>query len=226
MHRQYKYYDFVMAAFVTVLLTSNIIGAAKVAILFGIEFGAGVFFFPFSYIFGDVLTEVYGYAKTRRTVWAGFAALAFASFMSYVIVHMPPSPNWHYQEAYEIAFGITPRIALASLLAYWSGEFANSYVMAKMKIWTKGKILWMRTIGSTIVGQAVDSLIFYPLAFYGYWENQAIINVMISNYFLKVSWEAIMTPFTYIVVGFLKKVEKEDYYDYNTNFTPFSLKDE
>ncbi|GIX41368.1 MAG: hypothetical protein KatS3mg129_1101 [Leptospiraceae bacterium] len=115
MHRQYKYYDFVMAAFVTVLLTSNIIGAAKVAILFGIEFGAGVFFFPFSYIFGDVLTEVYGYAKTRRTVWAGFAALAFASFMSYVIVHMPPSPNWHYQEAYEIAFGITPRIALASL---------------------------------------------------------------------------------------------------------------
>jgi uncharacterized integral membrane protein (TIGR00697 family) len=226
MQRQYKYYDFVMAAFVTVLLTSNIIGAAKVAKVFGVEFGAGVFFFPFSYIFGDVLTEVYGYAKTRRTVWAGFAALAFASFMSFIIVNLPPSPNWKYQEAYEIAFGITPRIASASLLAYWSGEFANSYVMAKMKVWMQGKILWMRTIGSTIVGQAVDSLIFYPLAFYGYWENQAIINVMISNYFLKVGWEVVMTPFTYIVVGFLKRAEQEDYYDYHTNFTPFSIKDE
>jgi len=226
MQRQYKYFDFVMAAFVTVLLTSNIIGAAKVAKVFGIEFGAGVFFFPFSYIFGDVLTEVYGYAKTRRTVWAGFAALAFASIMSYIIVKIPPSPNWKYQEAYEIAFGITPRIALASLIAYWAGEFANSYVLAKMKVWMNGKILWMRTIGSTIAGQFVDSLIFYPFAFYGYWDNQTILSVMMSNYVLKVSWEAIMTPFTYIAVGFLKKAEEEDYYDYHTNFTPFSIKDE
>ncbi len=226
MKKNYKYFDFVMAAFVTVLLTSNIIGAAKVAKVFNIEFGAGVFFFPFSYIFGDILTEVYGYAKTRRTVWAGFAALAFASIMSIIIIKLPPSPNWSYQEAYEIAFGITPRIALASLIAYWSGEFSNSYIMAIMKIWSKGKFLWMRTIGSTIVGQAVDSLIFYPLAFYGYWENQAILNVMISNYFLKVGWEAVMTPFTYYFVHVLKKAENEDYYDYHTNFTPFTIKDD
>ncbi|MCS7205607.1 MAG: queuosine precursor transporter [Leptospiraceae bacterium] len=226
MQRRYKYLDFVMVAFVTVLLTSNIIGPAKVAIVFGFEFGAGVFFFPFSYIFGDILTEVYGYARTRRTVWVGFAALAFASFMSYVIVSLPPSPNWKHQEAYEIAFGMTPRIALASLIGYWAGEFANSYVIAKMKIWSKGKYLWSRTIGSTVVGQAVDSLIFYPFAFYGYWGIGTIIQVTFNDYLLKVFWEAIMTPFTYIVVHFLKRAEQEDYYDYHTNFTPFSLKDE
>lgn len=225
MQKNHRYFDFVMAAFVTVLLTSNIIGAAKVAKVFGIEFGAGVFFFPFSYIFGDILTEVYGYAKTRRAVWAGFVALFFASFMSYVIVNLPPSPNWPHQSAYEIAFGITPRISFASLIAYWAGEFSNSYVLAKMKIWTKGKILWSRTIGSTIVGQAVDSLIFYPLAFLGFWDIQSIVNVMISNYFLKVFWEVIMTPFTYYIVGLLKKLEQEDYYDYNTNFSPFTLKE-
>ncbi len=226
MHKHYKYFDFVMVGFVTVLLTSNIIGAAKIAKIFNMEFGAGVFFFPFSYIFGDVLTEVYGYARTRRAVWTGFVALAFASFMSYIIVSLPPSPNWKYQEAYEIAFGITPRIALASLIAYWAGEFANSYVMAKMKVAMKGKILWMRTIGSTIAGQAVDSLIFYPVAFFGYWETSSMIQVMISNYFLKVGWEILMTPFTYFAVFFLKKAEQEDYYDYHTNFTPFSIKDE
>lgn len=225
MQKNHRYFDFVMAAFVTVLLTSNIIGAAKVAKVFGIEFGAGVFFFPFSYIFGDILTEVYGYAKTRRAVWAGFVALFFASIMSYVIVNLPPSPNWPHQSAYEIAFGITPRISFASLIAYWAGEFSNSYVLAKMKIWTKGKILWSRTIGSTIVGQAVDSIIFYPLAFLGFWNIESIINVMISNYFLKVFWEAIMTPFTYYIVGLLKKLEQEDYYDYNTNFSPFTLKE-
>ncbi|MFN3604275.1 MAG: queuosine precursor transporter [Leptonema sp. (in: bacteria)] len=225
MQANHKYFDFVMSAFVTILLLSNIIGAAKVAVIFGIEFGAGVFFFPFSYIFGDILTEVYGYAKTRRAVWAGFIALLFASFMSYIILKLPPSPNWNHQSAYEIVFGITPRIAIASLIAYWAGEFSNSYVLAKMKIWTKGKILWSRTIGSTIVGQAVDSLIFYPFAFYGFWEITSIWNVMISNYFLKVSWEALMTPFTYYFVNLLKKLENIDVYDYNTNFTPFSLKD-
>ncbi len=225
MQIHFKYFDLVMSAFVTVLLTSNIIGAAKVAILFNIEFGAGVFFFPFSYIFGDILTEVYGYAKARRAVWSGFIALFFASLMSYVIVKLPPSPNWNHQSAYEIAFGITPRIALASLIAYWAGEFSNSYIMAKMKIWTKGKILWSRTIGSTIVGQAVDSIIFYPLAFLGFWETKTVIEVMISNYFLKVLWEAIMTPFTYFFVNLLKKLENVDIFDHNTNFTPFSLKD-
>jgi uncharacterized integral membrane protein (TIGR00697 family) len=225
MMRPYRYYDFVMAGFVTVLLCSNIIGAAKVASIGGFVFGAGVFFFPFSYIFGDVLTEVYGYAKTRRVVWAGFAALAFASLMSITIVALPPAPDWGNQEAYATIFGQTPRIALASLVAYWAGEFANSFVMARMKVMMNGRSLWMRTIGSTIVGQAVDSLIFYPVAFYGVWVNRDLLFVMISNYFIKVGWEAVITPFTYMVVNFLKKKENEDYYDINTDFSPFTLKD-
>lgn len=223
--RPYRYYDFVMAGFVTVLLCSNIIGAAKVASVGGFVFGAGVFFFPFSYIFGDVLTEVYGYAKTRRVVWAGFAALAFASLMSIAIVAIPPAPDWGNQEAYATIFGQTPRIALASLIAYWAGEFANSFVMARMKVMMDGRSLWMRTIGSTIVGQAVDSLIFYPVAFYGVWATNDVMLVMVSNYFIKVGWEAVITPFTYMTVNFLKRKENEDYYDRDTNFSPFTLKE-
>lgn len=223
--RAYRYYDFVMAGFVTVLLCSNIIGAAKVASVGGFVFGAGVFFFPFSYIFGDVLTEVYGYAKTRRVVWAGFAALAFASLMSIAIVALPPAPDWGNQEAYATIFGQTPRIALASLIAYWSGEFANSFVMARMKVMMDGRSLWMRTIGSTIVGQAFDSLIFYPVAFYGVWATNDVMLVMVSNYFIKVGWEAAITPITYMVVNFLKRKENEDYYDRDTNFSPFTLKE-
>lgn len=223
--RPYRYYDFVMAGFVTVLLCSNIIGAAKVASVGGFVFGAGVFFFPFSYIFGDVLTEVYGYAKTRRVVWAGFAALAFASLMSIAIVALPPAPEWGNQEAYATIFGQTPRIALASLIAYWAGEFANSFVMARMKVMMDGRSLWMRTIGSTIVGQAVDSLIFYPVAFYGVWATNDVLLVMVSNYFIKVGWEAAITPFTYMIVNFLKRKENEDYYDRDTNFSPFTLKE-
>lgn len=223
--RAYRYYDFVMAGFVTVLLCSNIIGAAKVASIGGFVFGAGVFFFPFSYIFGDVLTEVYGYAKTRRVVWAGFVALAFASLMSIAIVALPPAPDWGNQEAYATIFGQTPRIALASLIAYWSGEFANSFVMARMKVMMDGRSLWMRTIGSTVVGQAFDSLIFYPVTFYGVWATNDVMLVMVSNYFIKVGWEAAITPITYMVVNFLKRKENEDYYDRDTNFSPFTLKE-
>jgi uncharacterized integral membrane protein (TIGR00697 family) len=222
--RTYKYYDFVMAAFVTVLLCANLIGASKVATLFGFTFGAGVLFFPISYIFGDVLTEVYGYARSRRVVWAGFAALLFASLMSLVILAFPPASTWPHQEAFETVFGNTWRIALASMIAYLCGEFCNSYVLAKMKIWTEGRQLWVRTIGSTIVGEAVDSAIFYPLAFVGVWPAEQVIAVMLSNYALKVAWEAVNTPITYRVVNFLKRAESEDYYDRDTNFTPFSLK--
>ena len=223
-HRTYKYYDFVMAAFVTVLLCANLIGASKVATLFGFTFGAGVLFFPISYIFGDVLTEVYGYARSRRVVWAGFAALLFASVMSLVILAFPPAPMWSHQAAFETVFGNTWRIALASMFAYLCGEFCNSFVLAKMKIKTEGRFLWMRTIGSTIVGEAVDSLIFYPLAFMGVWPVEQVVAVMMSNYALKVSWEVVNTPLTYRVVAFLKRAESEDYYDRDTNFTPFSLK--
>ena len=221
--RSYRYYEFVMAAFVTVLLCSGIIGAAKVAQIGGFKFGAGVLFFPISYIFGDVLTEVYGYARARRVVWSGFAALIFASFMSAAILAFPPAEGWPHQAAYETVFGSTPRIVLASLVAYFCGEFCNSYVLARMKLWTEGRLLWSRTIGSTIVGEAVDSLVFYPLAFLGNWSPSLVLSVMTANYLLKVGWEAAMTPFTYRIVNFLKRAESEDYFDRDTNFTPFSL---
>ena len=221
--RTYKYYDLVMASFVTVLLCSNVIGAAKIVEIRGFTFGAGILFFPLSYIFGDILTEVYGYARARKVVWAGFAALAFASGMSWVIVKLPPAQGWELQEAYEIAFGGTWRISMCSILAFWCGEFSNSYVLAKMKIWTEGKMLWTRTIGSTLVGELVDSLIFYPLAFYGVWTNQQIVTVTIMNYLLKSGWEVVNTPVTYKIVNFLKKAEDEDYYDRATNFSPFTI---
>jgi queuosine precursor transporter len=221
--RLFKYYDLVMALFVTVLLCSNVIGAAKVCTVWGFTFGAGVLFFPISYIFNDVLTEVYGYARARKVVWAGFGAIVFASFMSWVVLTLPPAIGWNDQRAYETVFGQTPRIVFASLAAFFVGEFANSYVLAKMKILTSGRFLWSRTIGSTIVGEGVDSLVFYPLAFLGVWENRLVLTVMVSNYVIKVLWEAIVTPFTYRVVGFLKRAEQEDYYDIGTDFTPFSL---
>jgi queuosine precursor transporter len=223
--RTYKYYDLVMAAFVTVLLCANLIGAAKPATLAGFTFGSGVLFFPLSYIFGDILTEVYGYARARKVVWAGFGALIFASFMSWVVLALPPAPGWPNQPAYETVFGGTTRIVAASMFAYFAGEFCNSYVLAKMKLLTQGRNLWMRTIGSTIVGEAVDSAIFYPAAFLHApgWTDQMVWNVMAANYALKVGWEVVMTPFTYRIVGFLKRAEQEDYYDRNTDFTPFSI---
>lgn len=221
--RTYKYYDLVMAAFVTVLLCSNVIGAAKLSTVLGITFGSGILFFPISYIFNDVLTEVYGYARARKVVWAGFGAIIFASLMSYVVVSLPPAAGWDGQAAYESVFGNTPRIVAASMLAFFAGEFTNSFVLAKMKVFTAGRFLWMRTIGSTVAGEAVDSIIFYPVAFLGIWSTDQVITVMITNYILKCAWEAVVTPFTYIIVNFLKKAEHEDYFDRDTNFTPFSL---
>lgn len=222
---QFRYYDFVMAAFVAVLLLSNIIGAAKLTYLeIGGEqwvYGAGILFFPLGYVIGDVLTEIYGYARARRVIWAGFGAMLFMAFMSWVVVSLPPANAWDGQAAYESVFGQVPRIVFASIVAFWAGEFVNSYVMARMKIWTQGKALWSRTIGSTIVGQGVDSLIFYPLAFWGVWDNAAVLTVMVTNWALKVGWEALLTPVTYIVVGKLKQAEGVDVYDNNTSFTPF-----
>ena len=225
--RVYRYYDMIMAAFVCVLLCANLIGVSKVAELhvFGQElrFGAGNLFFPLSYLFGDVLTEVYGYARSRKVVWAGFGSLAFASVMSFVVVHLPPARGWNGQAVIEAAFGSTWRIALASLIGYFCGEFANSVTLAKLKVLTQGRMLWTRTIGSTIVGEACDTLVFYPLAFMGVWSNEVLVAVMIANYCIKVSWEVVATPLTYRVVAALKRAEGEDYYDVHTNFTPFSL---
>ena len=221
--RTYRYYDMIMAAFVTVLLCSNVIGATKVTEAFGYPFSAGNLFFPISYIFGDILTEVYGYARARKVVWAGFAALAFASFMAWIVVNIPPAANFTNQAAVETIFGATPRIALASLVGFFFGEFCNSITLAKMKVWTNGKHLWSRTIGSTIVGEAADTIVFYPLALVGIWDAGLLFDVRVSNYLLKVGWEVVNTPITYKIVNVLKRVEKEDYYDRTTNFTPFSL---
>jgi len=225
--RSYRYYEFVMAAFVTVLICSNLIGPAKIVQIDGWPaFGAGLLFFPISYVFGDVLTEVYGYARARRVIWAGFAGLLFASVMASVVVALPPAPFWKNQDAYEIAFGTTWRIALASMFAYFCGEFANSYVLAKMKIMTSGRWLWTRTIGSTIVGEAVDSALFYPLAFYnaGLMPNEILPAIMLAQFVGKVGVEVVFTPITYKVVGFLKRAEQEDYYDRQTDFNPFTLR--
>ncbi|MFZ2997619.1 queuosine precursor transporter [Sphingobium sp.] len=222
--RPLRYFDFFMAAFVTILLLSNLIGAAKLSSVGGFTFGAGILFFPLGYVIGDVLTEVYGYARARRCVWAGFAAMLFMAVMSWVVVALPPAVGWPDQKAYEAVFGNTWRIVFASLIAFWAGELANSFVLARMKIRTQGRHLWLRTIGSTIVGQGVDSLLFYPLAFYGNWTTAQVLTVMVTNWAMKVSWEAILTPFTYLVVNTLKRREGLDVYDTGTNFTPFSAR--
>ena len=226
---QFRYYDLVMAAFVTILLLSNLIGASKpsyVTLPFIGEwsFGAGVLFFPVSYIIGDVLTEVYGYARARRVIWTGFAALLFMAFMAWVVVQLPPAAGWPGQAAYEFVFGNSWRIVLASMIAFWAGEFANSYVLAKMKIWTRGRHLWLRTIGSTVVGQGLDSLIFYPLAFWGLagWPVELLWQVVMSQWAIKTAWEALLTPVTYAVVGSLKKAEGVEVFDTDTDFSPFS----
>ena len=225
--RSYRYYDLIMASFVCVLLCANLIGVSKVTqvTLLGhtFVFGAGNLFFPLSYLFGDTLTEVYGYARSRKVVWAGFGALAFASFMSFAVVNLPPAAGWKGQAVIEAAFGSTWRIALASLIGYFCGEFVNSFTLAKLKLRTEGRMLWLRTIGSTITGEACDTLVFYPLAFYGTWPNELLLSVMGANYLIKVGWEVVATPVTYRLVGALKRAENEDYFDKDTDFTPFSL---
>lgn len=228
--RQYRYFDLIMAAFVAVLLCSNLIGVHKVSsvnlpIIGEYIYGTGVLFFPLSYLFGDILTEVYGFARSRKVIWAGFGALIFASLMSYVVTSLPAASvmSADQQAAVNLIFGQTWRIVLASLLGFWAGEFVNSFVLAKLKILTAGKLLWTRTIGSTFAGEAVDTLIFYPIAFFGMWSNEQLISVMIGNYIIKVLWEVLATPFTYKIVGFLKRAEHEDFFDRETNFNPFTI---
>jgi uncharacterized PurR-regulated membrane protein YhhQ (DUF165 family) len=244
--RHFRYFDYVMASFVAILLLSNLIGAAKLSTVSGFTFGAGILFFPVSYVIGDVMTEVYGYANARRCVWMGFFALLFMAFMSYVVVAMPASTDWGCassadpifadlvkrhdagtvcQSTYVSVFGSTWRIVLASLFAFWAGEFVNSFVLAKMKILTAGKHLWTRTIGSTVFGQAVDSAIFYPVAFLGVWETHDVLLVMVTNWAMKVAWEAVLTPVTYVVIGWLKAREGVEVFDTGTEFSPFAKAD-
>lgn len=229
--RNLRYYDYIMAAFVAVLLLSNVLGAGKVAQIWvpGLgywPFGAGILFFPVSYIIGDVLTEVYGYARARRVIWAGFAATIFMALMAWVVVALPPAPDWTNQPAYDAVFGQVPRIVFASMCAFWAGEFVNSYVLAKLKVATGGRYLWMRTIGSTIAGQGIDSLIFYPLAFLFAegWTTELVFTVLFTQWALKVAWEVLLTPVTYLVVGSLKRGEGVDVFDEATDFTPFGTR--
>jgi uncharacterized integral membrane protein (TIGR00697 family) len=228
--RQYRYFEFVMVAFVVVLVCSNLIGPAKAAQIelwwIGpVTFGAGVLFFPISFVFGDILTEVYGYSRARRVIWSGFAALLFAALMATVVVALPPAPNWPNQKVYEIAFGNTWRIALASMFAYFCGEFVNSYVLAKMKVATNGRFMGARFVGSTVAGEAVDSALFYPLAFYnsGIMPNELVITLVFSQFITKTLVEVAFLPITYRIVAFLKRAEHEDYYDRNTDFNPFKV---
>jgi len=228
--KNFKYYDLILGAYVCVLLCANLIGPSKVTtlqlpVVGSVTFVAGVLFFPISYFFGDVLTEVYGYARDRRVVWAGFAALVFASIMSQVIVYLPPADFWRdRQGAVAAVFGSTPRIISASILAFWCGSFVNSFVLAKMKLLTQGRWLWTRTIGSTLCGELVDTVLFTSIAFAGTMTRSELLGVMTTQYVLKSGWEVISTPVTYKLVNFLKRAEHEDYYDRDTNFTPFSLR--
>jgi len=227
----FRYYDLVMVAFVVILLLSNVVGAEKRSVInlpaIGPwPFGAGILFFPISYVIDDVLTEVYGFARARRVIWAGFVALLFTAMMEATVVHLPVAPGWTGQAAYERVFGAGWRIIGASLVAFWVGDFLNSAVLARMKVWTEGRWLWTRTIGSTIIGEGADSLIFYPLAFYGLpdWPIAALGAVMASQFVLKVSWEVILTPVTYAAVGFLKRREGVDVFDRTTSLSPFATR--
>lgn len=227
----FKFFDYVMAASCVVVVCANIIGAGKVANISGFAFGAGVLFFPLSYVLSDIVTEVYGYARARRVIWVSFGSAIFAAVMAAFITAMPADAEWNAaiggvdrQTIFEMSFGQAPRIIAASLFAIWCGEFVNAYVMSKMKLASEGKALYKRTIGSTIAGQGVDTLIFYPLAFLGVWSIELIVTVMLTNYFLKVAWEICLTPVTYKVVAALKKREGVDVFDDGTNYSPLTTK--
>ena len=220
--RNYKYLGLITAFFVTVLLVSNI-ASSKILALGPFTFDGGTILFPLSYIFGDVLTEVYGYARSRRVIWTGFAMILLASAVFMLVGFLPAAGDWDGQAAYDKILGLTPRIVLASVLAFFAGEFSNSYILAKMKVWMNGRHLWVRTIGSTLVGEGVDTALFVTVAFWGVLGTDLLMAIVVSNYIFKVGVEVLFTPVTYAVTGALKKLEKEDYYDVNTDFNPFKV---
>lgn len=223
MQKNYKYLSAISVFFVSVLLISNV-ASTKIVDLGWFVFDAGTLLFPLSYIFGDILTEVYGYKSSRSVIWLGFSMALLMSVIFIIVGKLPPASDWANQDAYNAILGLTPRIVIASLIAFFAGEFSNSYVLAKMKIATSGKWLWARTIGSTIVGELLDTLLFVVIAFWGILPNELLITIIVSNYLFKTGVEVIFTPITYKIVGFLKKNEQEDYYDRETNFNPFSSK--
>lgn len=218
-----SYFVFVASLFVAVLLISNV--AAQKLFAFGpFTFSGGILLFPISYIFGDVLTEVYGYARSRQVIWAGLVCNLLMAVFLWLVVQLPPAQGWPLQEQFATVLNLVPRVVVASTIAYWAGEFANSFVLAKLKVFTSGRFLWVRTISSTIVGQGVDTVLFVVLAFAGVFPQDLLVRAIWSGYLFKVLYEAVATPITYALVGFLKRMEGMDVYDRDTNFTPFRLR--
>jgi queuosine precursor transporter len=218
--KEYKYFTLITALFVAVLLISNI-ASSKIVVLGPFTFDGGTILFPISYIFGDVLTEVYGYRKSRQVIWIGFGCALLMTIVFAIVGFLPAASDWTNQDAFNAILGTTPRIVAGSLIAYFAGEFSNSFILSKMKIFTKGRWLFTRTIGSTIVGEGVDTLIFVMVAFAGIFTRETLLAIIVSNYIFKVGFEVILTPVTYVVVRYLKRTEKADVYDYKTNFNPF-----
>ncbi|MCH2227231.1 MAG: queuosine precursor transporter [Candidatus Caenarcaniphilales bacterium] len=229
--RSYKYLNAITVAFVVVILLSNIVASIKITQLelpifhIKISFAAGLLFFPASYLIGDLLTEVYGYSKSRQVIWSGFISLLIANLIIKFLVILPPDPHWGLQDAYSQIFAIGFRVSIASMLAFFCGEFCNSFVIAKLKVFTKGKGQALRIIGSTCVGEFVDTLLFYPLAFWGdpNFPPGLIAKIMLTNYIVKVLWEICVYPLTRKIIAFLKRTENEDYYDVATDFNPFHV---
>jgi len=221
---KYKYFDIILGLFVAVLLISNI-ASTKILDLGPFTFDGGTILFPIIYIFGDILTEVYGYRAARRVIWTGFASALLMSVVLIIVGKLPAAADWAYQDSYDNILGLTSRIVFASLIAYWVGEFSNSYIMAKLKVKMQGKKLWVRTIGSTIVGEGLDTLIFVVVAFWGVLPGSLLISIIISNYIFKVGFETLATPLTYLITDKLKRKENVDYYDKDTNFSPFIMID-
>jgi hypothetical protein len=220
--RSFRYFDVFLSIFIVVLLISNLVGQ-KICAIGPFRISGAQLLFPITYIFGDIFTEVYGYAASRRAIWLGFFASALMALMGMITVALPPSPDWPNQEAFATVFNFVPRMVVASLIAYWAGEFANSYTLSKMKLLTRGRFLWSRTIGSTVVGQAVDTTVLMLIAFAGVMSLPAIGVLIASGYLGKVLYEAVMTPFTYLVVNWLKRKEHVNVFDYDTDFSPFHI---
>lgn len=221
MEKSYRYLNIISVLFVVVFLISNIV-SAKIVDLRYFVFDAGTLLFPLSYIFGDILTEVYGYRRSRQVIWLGFFSALLMSLVFIIVGKLPPAADWPNQAAYEAILGLTPRIVVASLMAYFCGAFLNSFILAKLKVWTRGRYLWLRTIGSTVGGELVDSLLFVLIAFVGILPPSLLLTLIISNYIFKTLVEIFFTPLTYRAVAFLKRREREDFYDDQTDFNPFS----
>ena len=220
--RNYRYYDILVHIFVVVLLISNLVGP-KICAIGPFRISGAQLLFPITYIFGDVFTEVYGYSGSRRAIWIGFFASGLLALMGLITVHIPPAPDWPNQHAFEVVFNFVPRMVASSLIAFWCGEFANSYTLAKMKLLTNGKMLWTRTVGSTVAGQLVDTILLYIIGFGGTAPWSTLVRGAASAYLFKVVYEVVATPGTYAIVGFLKRSEGVDAFDYKSNFNPFHL---